>query len=201
MKRKFARLSLLVLPIVLVFLLSGNAAASPSFPVTQMVATYCSAGPAERSWFADNTHHGRNAIYTSIIESDYPELVYDGTAYPNWNINIKTMQGVGWGTFQNYIPGSSDGWIGIYNSEMHMAWPLVIMAPQEEPLWLNDGRVVGHGTGSFHGMQMKFEYHQHVMVFDEEPSEYPCVTGQTIDGKYFVLQQEMTGYIIGMSDN
>lgn len=198
MKRRIMRLAFLVLLIVLVFLSSGSKmAAGPDFPVFHSVETFCSAGVAERAWFADDTHHGRNALYTSVSDSDNPDLTYDDTVYVNWNLNLKTMQGVGFGTFEQYVPGSADGWKGIWNSEMYIAWPLVLIAPQGEPLWLNIGKGVGHGTGSFFGMQIKFEYEQTVTVFDEEPTGYPCVTGETIDGKYFVLQQVVNGYIIG----
>jgi hypothetical protein len=197
MKRGIVRLTLLVVLIFLAFLSSGTATAGSDFPVFHSIETFCSAGAAERAWSADNTHHGRNALYTSIVDSDNPEVLYDGIAYANWNINIKTMQGVGWGTYKHTVLGSSDGWRGNWTAESHIAWPLVLMAPQGDPLWLNDGQGVGHGFGAFEGMQVKFEFHAFVNVFAEEPTGFPCVTGQTIDGNYFVLQQEVTGYIIG----
>jgi len=197
MKKRIVLLVVLAFIIVLVFSISGKAVASPKFPVFTLTETFCSAGYAERSWFAGLTHHGRNATYTAVAVSDNPARVYDEIDTVNWDINLVTMKGVAWGTYEqtDTDANSSDGWQGTWNSEMEFS---SVVMEGGVPLWLNKGKGEGHGTGSFFGMLVKFEYVQSVEVFDSEPSGYPCVTGQTIDGDYFVLQQQVNGYIIGL---
>ena len=198
MNKRRVLLVVLALIIVLIFSISGKAVASPEFPVFHVTETFCTAGEGGQTWFAGNTHHGRNVAYTSVVVADNPAGIYDAFDTVNWNINLNTMEGVAWGTYEQTLPDSSDGWQGTWNSEMYTS---NVTIESGFPLWLNEGKGVGHGTGSFFGMQVKFVFEQFVYVFEEEPSGYPCVTGQTIEGDYFVLEQQVTGYIIGMPED
>jgi hypothetical protein len=195
MKRQLLGLLLALALLAALVFAAAPALAEPDIEF-ESTSTYCSLGTPERAWFADNTIHGRNEQYLAVMESVDPRFQATVEIWGNWNINLDTMKGRTWGEFDKTVSGLDGGWKGSWQGEMYMPLPPVIMA-NGNPLWLNNHRGNGHGYGSLKGLQEHYQAEVYVTVYDELPQDVPCVTGMTIDGKYFVLQQHTQGFISG----
>ena len=187
--------------LLLVFALAaGQAGAEPKFPVSQLTMTICSRGAPEKMWSGDQTNHGRNMPQQWVMESSDPHFVGSGNDIVNWNINLLTMRGVSWGDYVLYNANGVDGWIGKWQGELY---PTSIIKADGMQIWLFDGRGQGHGFGQYQGLQEHFEVHQSVSVYPEDavPDEIPCVTGTTLDGQLYVMQNDIPAYVTGHADN
>ncbi len=186
--------------IVFVFVLAaGQAGADPQFPVSQLTLTICYRGAPEKMWFDEHTGHGRNLPHEWVMESADPRFVGNGHESVNWNINFTTLKGVSWGDYELNNANGIDGWSGRWQGELYPASPEIITA-DGMPVWLFDGRGQGHGFGEYHGLQEHFDVHQSVFVFptlEDALEVVPCVTGGTIDGQVYVLQNAINAYVTG----
>jgi hypothetical protein len=188
--------------IVLVFALAaGQARAEPKFPVSQLTMTICSRGIPEKMWFDEHKHtgHGRNMLQQWVMESSDLRFVGSGYDIVNWNLNLTTMNGVSWGDYELYNSNGVDGWIGKWQGKLSPITPPVYTA-DGMLIWLFEGRGEGHGFGRYKGLQEHFEVHQSVSVYptvEEALDEALCVTGATLDGQVYVMQNDIPAYVTG----
>jgi hypothetical protein len=151
-------------------------------------------------WFDEHTGHGRNMPQQWVMESSDPRFVGEGRDIVNWNLNFTTSKGVSWGDYELHSSNGVGGWIGKWQGELN---PSSIITADGMPIWLFDGRGVGHGTGNYHGLQEHFDVRQSVLVYpsiSDIPEEIPCVTGATLDGQVYVMQNAITAYVTGRAD-
>ena len=201
MKRYIPLLASLLLIVIVFVLAAGLAVAKPKFPVSHLTQTICSRGAPEKMWFDEKTGHGRNMPQRFVMKSSDPRFVGEGNDTVNWNVNFTTMKGDAWGDFELYNSNGVDGWRGTWQGKIYPASPPVVTI-EEMPIWLFDGRGEDHGIGKYHGLQEHREIHQSVLVYptvDDVPEEIPCVTGATIDGQVYVLQNDVTAYVTGQA--
>ena len=197
MKRYTLFIVSLLLIVIIFVLTTGQSAAGPKFPVTETKQTICFRGLPDRIWLDEHTGHGRDMHQDMIAQSLDSRFAGEGHDTVNWNVNFTTMKGVSWGDFE--IVNPKGVWRGTWQGEITPAWPQVI-GVDGVPIWLFDGRGVGHGFGEYHGLQKHITIHQSVFVYPTEEAallEVPCVTGGTADGQVYVLQNDNTVYVTG----
>ncbi len=191
-----------LLLIVIVFVLAtGQAVDEPQFPVSRLTRTICFRGALEKMWFDDHTGHGRNMPQQWVMESSDLRFVGGGYDTVNWNLKFTTMKGVSWEDYELYNSNGIGGWIGKWLGELY---PTSVMTVDGMPIWLFDGRGQGHGIGKYHGLQEHFDVHQSVLVYTsvgDVPEDIPCVTGATLDGQVYVMQNDISVYVTGHADD
>ncbi|MFW9855633.1 MAG: hypothetical protein ACFFFG_11260 [Candidatus Thorarchaeota archaeon] len=120
-------------------------------------------GAPEKVWVEDGTLYIRNQLFVfAVVEGDLSGIVeYCG----NWNIDLATMSGVGWG---------SNSFIGEWVTESPYTGPVgwlghsvIKVTGFGGPDMFVSGKYLGHGTAGFEGMLIKG-------IFETDP-----VTGGT----------------------
>lgn len=173
--------------------MASQVGAEPPFPVSELTMTICYRGIPERIWSSEHSDHGRDMPQQWVMESADPRFVGSGGDIVNWNINITTMTGVSWGTYELLNDNAVDGWQGKWQGKLRPSDPLIIK-DDGIPVWLFEGRGEGHGFGAYEGLQEHFEVHQTVSLYPTEAAallEVPCVTGNTLDGQVYVMQNHI----------
>jgi len=197
MKRYSLFLASLLLFVLVFALVSGQAVAKPQFPVSDLTMTICSRGAPEKMWFEEHTGHGRNMPQQWVMESSDPRFVGTGGDIVNWNINLSAMEGGSWGDYVLYNANGIDGWAGKWQGKL---LPSSIFGADGMTIWAFEGRGQGHGFGKYHGLQEHFDVHQSILVYptvEAALQEVPCVTGATLDGQVYVMQNDIPAYVTG----
>lgn len=167
--KKYSILCALLL--ILVLLVAGQAVAGPPFVEFHAVEYQCLVDYSGADlWEVGKTAHGRNATqYNYVTSDDEPRVVGPATVIFNYNVNLTTGKGVSWGTFNHDVPAYGGGWVGTWNGNLYIT---PVIGPFGTPIWLMDGRGVGHGQGAFAGMELRIELHQE--LYDPAVDGYDC---------------------------
>jgi hypothetical protein len=192
----------LFLIMVVLVLVTGQAQADPQFPLSQLTMTICVREAPAEMWFNQRTSHGRNMLQHWVMASSDPRFVGSGYDVVNWNINYVSMKGVSWGHYELRNSNGTDGWMGDWQGKLSPSNPPIVGA-DGMTIWLFEGRGQGQGFGEYEGLHEHFDVHQKVTVYpstEDALEEVPCVTGTTIDGQVFVMQNIIPAYVTGSTE-
>lgn len=144
------------LTLISLVLIIAPASASATRIEVEAYEIKCSYDPGQE-WISDSIYHARNGSQTGpriplSPEDPISEIVEINTTV-NLNLNMKTGEGNGWGTF------TSENFEGTWNGKLTEWMPGV---------WVTSGKSIGHGfTPAFDGWELRVEWQS------IDPSAFP----------------------------